>query len=530
MKPPFSRTLFELVREQAERFPDRPAVICGGRTATYRDLADGAGRIAASLQAHGLRRGDRVGILVNNRLEWLESCLGATALGAVAVPFSTWSKPAELAYLLADSEVAGLIAIDRFGAEDFSAAIAGVVPECPSLRFVVILGEGRRSGWIAYKDFRVAAPLDPLSPGEGASAADDALILYTSGSSARPKAVRLRHYAIIENGFNIGERMGLGPDDRVLLAPPLFWAYGACNALPATLTHGAALVLQGRFDAGEWIALVERHRCTAVYTLPSITGAVLRHPEFAPGRVASLRTGLMIGSPEEVRIAAEQLGAAQICNIYGSTEIYGNCCVTPHEWPLDRRMAGQGPPLPGVRLRVVDPGTGVVLPAGETGALEVAGYVTPGYCGASATHNDAAFTADGYFRTGDLGFVDGEDGFHFIARDSDIIKRAGINVSPAEIESLLLTHPGVAQAAVVGAAAGERGEAIVAFVVPKPSAVLVAEELRAHCRMLASSYKVPDHVELCAALPVTETGKLFRRGLRDMAENLIASASHKIKA
>src|SRR5206468_3153977 len=120
---------------------------------------------------------------------------------------------------------------------------------------------------------------------------------YTSGSSARPKAVRLQHFAVIENGFNIGERMALSPDDRVLLAPPLFWAYGACNAFPATLSHGAALVLQARFDPGEWIALVERHRCTAPYTLPSITGAVLRHKEFSRERVASLRTGLMIGSP-----------------------------------------------------------------------------------------------------------------------------------------------------------------------------------------------------------------------------------------
>ena len=190
-----------------------------------------------------------------------------------------------------------------------------------------MLGDAIRPDWIVYDEFRAAAaPLAPLSPGDGASAADDALILYTSGSSARPKAVRLQHYAIIENGFNIGERMGLDPEDRVLLAPPLFWAYGACNAFPATLSHGAALVLQGRFEAGEWIGLVERHRCTAAYTLPSITGAVLRHPEFAPQRVASLRTGLMIGSAQEVRIAAERLGAAAICNIYGSTETYGNCC------------------------------------------------------------------------------------------------------------------------------------------------------------------------------------------------------------
>jgi fatty-acyl-CoA synthase len=523
MQPPYSRTLFELVREQAERFPDHAAVICGERVARYRDLADGAGRIAAALKGHGIGRGERVGILIGNRLEWLEACLGAAALGAVAVPFSTWSKPPELAYLLADSEVSALLARDRFGDQDFASAIARIAPDCPRLRLVVLLGDDLRPGWIAYRDFRAGptAPIAPPSPGEGASAMDDALILYTSGSSARPKAVRLRHYAVIENGFNIGERMGLGPDDRVLLAPPLFWAYGACNALPATLTHGAALVLQERFEAGAWIALAERHRCTAAYTLPSITGAVLRHPEFARERVASLRTGLMIGAPEEVRAAAERLGAVQICNIYGSTESYGNCCVTPCAWPLERRMAGQGPPLPGVRLRIIEPRSGATLPPGATGALEVSGYVTPGYCGASAAYNDTVFTEDGWFRTGDLGFIDEEGGFHFVARDADIIKRAGINVSPAEIEALLLAHPGVAQAAAVGAAAGERGEAIIAFVVPQPSAALDAEALRAHCRALASSYKVPDHIELCAALPVTETGKLFRRGLRERAEILM---------
>src|SRR5260370_10975048 len=139
--------------------------------------------------------------------------------------------------------------------------------------------------------------------------------------------------------------MGLGPDDRVLLAPPLFWSYGAANALPATLTHGATLVLQGRFEAGEWIGLVERHRCTAVYTLPSMTGAALRHPEFRPVRVNSLRTGLMIGSPQEVRIAAEELGAAQICNIYGSTGNYGHHCAPPGRRPLVRPTPGHRPPV-----------------------------------------------------------------------------------------------------------------------------------------------------------------------------------------
>jgi fatty-acyl-CoA synthase len=524
MRPPYSRTLFDLLREQAERAPAAVAAICGARQVSYRALLDGAARIAGALQARGIGRGERVGILVENRPEWLEACFGAAALGAVAVPFSTWSKPGELAYLLADSEVAALVATAGFAGQDFAATLARLLPEgAPRLRLVVMLGGAPHAGWTSWEDFRAGAPpLAPLPPGAGAGAADDALILYTSGSSARPKAVRLQHFALIENGFDIGERMALSPPDRVLLAPPLFWAYGAANALPATFTHGAALVLQSRFEPGEWIGLVERHRVTAIYTLPSITGAVLRHPDFRRDRLRSLRTGLTIGSPEEVRIAAEDLGAAQICNIYGATETYGNCAVTPCAWPLLRRMAGQGPPLPGVSLRIVDPESGGKLPAGATGALEVRGYLTPGYAGASARYNAAAFTADGWFRTGDLGFLDEAGEFHFAARGADIIKRAGINVSPAEVESLLLQHPAVAEAAVVGAAAGELGEAIVAFVVARPGAKIAGEEeLRAHCRSLASSYKVPDRITIRAALPTTETGKIFRRALREEAEKLV---------
>src|SRR5229473_4817379 len=148
MKPPDSGTLFDLLREQAGRYPHRPAVICGERVATYRDLAEGAGRIGAALRTHGIGRGDRVGILVNNRLEWLEACFGATSLGAVAVPFSTWSKPPELAYLLADSEVTALIAVDSFGGEDFAAALAALASDSPQPRLIVMLGDAKRPGWI----------------------------------------------------------------------------------------------------------------------------------------------------------------------------------------------------------------------------------------------------------------------------------------------------------------------------------------------------------------------------------------------
>ena len=175
---------------------------------------------------------------------------------------------------------------------------------------------------------------------------DTLVILYTSGSSNRPKAVPLAHGAAIENAFDIGARQGLGPEDRVLVSIPLFWSYGAVNALPAILSHGATMVLQDHFEPGGALDLIERWQCTALYTLPAMTNALVGHPEFDRARTRTLRTGVTIGAPQDIIKAAEELGAGEICNIYGATENYGNCCVTPYYWPLERRASCQGPPLP----------------------------------------------------------------------------------------------------------------------------------------------------------------------------------------
>jgi fatty-acyl-CoA synthase len=528
--------MFELLDEQASRHPDGLAVICGDRSLTYPELAQRARRAAGLLRAHGVRRGDRVGLLLNNRAEWLEIAFGAALLGAVLAPLSTWSTRAELEYLLADSEVSLVIALARFGREDFAAMLRDLLPELAqggrSARFprlhTVLLLEGRDGdGFPDYVAGAAArAPLETPPPGEGASARDDFVILYTSGSTSRPKAIPLAHYAVVENGFNIGERQGLGPQDRVLLSPPLFWTYGGVNALPATFSHGAALVLQARFEAGEALDLIERHGCTSLYTLPGMTDAMVRHADFRPERTRSLRRGMTIGSPQDVAKAATALGAHDICNIYGSSETGGNCCVTRHDWPLEHRANSQGHPLPGVEMRIVSVETGQVVGAGEPGVAEVRGpYVMRGYVGGSAQHNAAVFTADGWFRTGDIGTLTPEGEFNFLGRDNEMIKRAGINVSPAEVEDVLMQHDGVAQAGVVGVPSAERGEVIVAFVVPKAGAELDAKMLVEHCRAVASSYKVPDLFEILDALPTTVTGKLMRRELKTAAAQLVAAGA-----
>ena len=525
MRAPFSRTLPDLLDEMAGRQGRRPVVIDGDRVIDYAELALRARRLAAGLRARGVKRADRIGILAPNRSEWLEICFGASAAGAVIVPISTWSKPAELAHIIDDAAIVTLFAVAGFAEEDFVAALRGIEAATPTLKMRVMVGAEPPDGWLAYEDF-FAPESSPLAPGDAPSAADDALILYTSGSTSKPKAVRLAHYGLIENGFNIGERQELGPEDRILASVPLFWAYGAANLLPAAFTHGAAIVLQSRFEPAEALDVIERQQCTAIYTLPGMTSALIAHPRFSAARTASLRTGLTIGSPQDILNAAERLGVSRICNIYGASETYGNCCVTPAAWPLARRAESQGPPLPGVSLRVVDAATGATLPPGEVGLIEVSGYLLPGYGGQSADLNASVFTADGWFRMGDLGRLNEQGELIFAGRDSEMIKRAGINISPAEVEDVLMQHAAVSQAAVVGASDAARGEIIVAFVVCAAGAQASEADLVAHCRALASRYKVPDRIEFVDRLPMTATGKVQRQALKVLVNGQPSQVQH----
>lgn len=503
MQAPEHLTVYGLLAAHAARQPDAPFVFSAEGTVTYGEMAAAAARVAGGLAAAGVGRGDRVGVLSDNRIAWLEVVFGAAALGAVVAPFSTWSTMAELGFLLNDAGVEILFTLENYGDKAFAREIAGLAAggKAPALRTIVAL-DGPD-----YASFGRDA-VEPQAAPE-----DTFVILYTSGSSSRPKCVPLAQGHAIQNGFNIGARQGLTADDRVLAAIPLFWSYGAVNALMATLGHGAALVLQPRFEAAGALDLIERFEATAIYTLPAMTNALVACPTFGPERTKSLRAGVTIGAPQDIAKAANELGAHAICNIYGQTESYGNCCVTPHDWPLDRRMACQGPPLPGVTVRIRDPETGADLPAGEIGEIEVSGFLTPGYAGDSAQHNAQVFTEDGFFRTGDLGVLDADGAIRFAGRRSEMIKRSGINVSPAEVEEALQTAPDVGLAGVAGVPDADKGEIIVAFVVPRPGAAPDAAGLAAHCRTLLSSYKLPDRIFFAETLPLTPTGKLMRREL-----------------
>ena len=517
---PASRTLGGLLDEMAAARPKAEAVVFRGERLDYGGLQARADEFARALMAAGIGRGDRVALLVSNRPEWLVAAFAAAKIGAVTAAVSTFSSTRELAYMLEHSGAKALVMLDAFRGRDFLAALREHRGRLPDLRVVVKLDGEPAEGFATPAQFLARAPsvdIAALAAAQRAVRPEDILfILYTSGSTAAPKGVQLAHGPLIQNGFDIGERMHLGPGDRLWLAVPLFWSFGSANALPAMMTHGGTVVLQESFEAGEAIRLIEEERCSVYYGVGNMARALLAHPEHPGRRLGTMRTGLTIGPPEDIAMTIEALGADELCNVYGATETYGNCAVSDALDPLALRLSTQGLPLPGMTIRAVDPLTREPLAAGEAGELAVKGYVTPGYL--RAPELDAgAFDEEGWFLTGDLGAV-GQDGrVRFRGRLKEMIKTGGANVSPLEVEEVLRQHPGIVEAYVVGLPDSAKGEIVAAAVELRAGAEADAAAILAFCRERLASYKVPARLRFrtAAEFPRTATGKIDKPRLRE---------------
>lgn len=537
--PPDCATLPELLDFQAKLRPDSPALVAGASRYSYRELAEKAAIFAAALSGLGVKSSSHVALLAPNIGEWMVAAFGALRLGIRLDTFNTWVRSWDLHHLLEASRTEVLIMVGAVRSSDMLGELRELVPELwaaepgklssaqfPSLKHVIVIGETPGdgtfpSGALRFNDLMQQAAVAAPPPREAVGSAP-ALVLYTSGTTQHPKAVPLKHRHMIENGFAIGTRMGLSSDDRVWLSSPLFWSFGGANAAMATMTHGACLVLQERFTPQEAAKVLAAEHCTAAYLLPSIAMALIEKVGPEMRAIASLRTGLIIGRPEEVERAVVELNIPELCNIYGSTEVYGNCCVTPHTLPLEERLVSQGPPLQGVEVRVVDMETGTNLPPGSPGEMQVRGRVMDGYIG-NPEATRAALTDDGWYRTGDTGLVRADGGIQFIGRHTDMIKTSGINVSPSEVEGFIATHAAVEEVAVVGAPHPTRGEVTVAFVVLAPGSGVSGEDLKECCKKSMAGFKVPWTVQVVDELPRTPTGKMVRKDLREAAAKIVDS-------
>jgi len=520
---PEARTLGGALDEVATWAAARPAILYAGDTLSYAQLRDASRAAARALQSAGVGRGDRVALLDGNRPDWIVAAFGVLRLGATVVPINTWYRASEIAWLLRHSGARAVVCAPSVRGIDFASMLAKVLPElassepgrlhsaaAPLLRTVAFSGPPA-AGALSWLEMTAAA--DSTSS-DDASPEDAAFILYTSGSTAEPKGVTLHHRGLVENGHAIGERRDITPDDRVWVGAPLFYALGAANAMPAGLTRGAALVLQDFFEAERAISVIESTQSTVYYGVGAMSHAILNHSAYARERVASLRKGNAGLGAAYKRLTLIEMGIDRATPSYGLTESYGNATGGLPDDDLETKLDTEGAPLPGIEIRIVDPADGTPLGRGRPGLILLRGNVTSGYF-ASPELTAAAFRADGWFDTGDLGELDRAGRLIFHARLKEVIKSNGVNVSPLEVERLLASHPSVRDAFVVGVPDQTLGELIVAVVVPRQH--VREDELKAFIKSSAASFKVPHHIVFREdeAVPRLPSGKVPRYVLRE---------------
>ncbi len=529
------QTLGAFLDAAAAHAPGREALAWAERDVvserrTWAELRDASRLAARTLLGVGVGKGTRVGLLCPNRPEWLPLAFGALRLGAVLVPFSTLWKREEIAYGLTHGDVQVLLARAGFRKHDYLADLTALVPELddtapgrlqvadfPALRRVILLAPGthRRGGTRGAERWHELAPAADdaflAAVERTVSPTDVATVFFTSGTTAQAKAVVHAHGALTTSGARIGEALGITADDAWWGHMPLFWSGGFILGALATMSRGGRLVLQEQVDAGSALTLLEAERCTVMAGWHQ-AGPLLEHHAFAPHRV-HLRKGSYHA------LADRLLGPEHVAvGMYGMSETA--TCVACARWddPPAVRRETFGRPLDGMDVRIVDPESRRPVAGGEQGEIIVKGpTLMEGYYRVPRTET---FDPEGYFHTGDLGWLDGDGCLHFAGRLKDVIKTAGVNVAAAEVEEALARHPAVKAAHVVGVSHPTRGENVAAFVVARPGEEPDPAALADFVRAALASYKVPRHVFVIdeAAVPRTATGKIEKPALRREAE------------
>ncbi|MFH1349393.1 MAG: AMP-binding protein [Pseudomonadota bacterium] len=531
MDHPGSKTLGDFLDEMASRFPENEAIVFKEERYTYKDFQDQANRIAKGLIKLGLKKGDKVATLINNRPEWLFLAFGVAKAGGIYVPLSTFYRSRELKYALGHCEIKMLFTIGEFLRHDFLKMVRDLLPGLdgaapgearfegfPDLQCVVSLDE-KTPGTYLWEDILKLGediPDAELERAQSVVKGDDLVyILLTSGTTAHPKAVQLLHHPVIENPFNIGERQHFTPEDRLWVAIPVFYGMFSTNAMTAMMGHGGTMVIQEFFDPAEALRLIEKERCTIIYGFYNMLSAILNHPDRAKRDLSSVRTGSTIGKAEEMRLMAEL--APKICHIYGLTESYGNSHLTDSDDPMELKCQSPGKPLPGFDTRVADMETGETLPPGEIGELCLKGHVTPAYF-KDPENNEKAFDKEGWFHTGDLVRVDEENNMYFVSRLKEMLKVGGINVSPATVENYLMSNPKIKEVHVIGYPDEKKDEVVMAVVELKKDEKATEEEIIQFCKGKIASYCVPAYVHFLDGeeWPKTSSGKVPQKMVKEL--------------
>lgn len=489
--------------------PDQVAVVTDEHHETYAELREAAGRWAALLSSRGVGKGDRVAMFATNRPSTLHALFGVLVLGGTIVPMNYRARGEEVAYLIRDSGAGLVVTEDRY-VDSISAV--GLPREQ-----LLTLDEGERE----------AAALEPLAETAEVDDAAVAILLYTSGTTSLPKGVMLTHTGFSTYVLGNGEAADGQEHGVTLLAAPLYHVAGL-TALTQALFSGRQVVLLPQFEAGAWLEAVAKHQVTHAFLVPSMLALLLRHPAFDSADLSSLEMLTYGAAPMPAAVLREAVQRfpknVSFSGAYGQTETNSTVAVlgpddhrmegTPEEIELKRkRLASVGKPLPDVEVRIVD-ALGDPVGPNRTGEVQLrTARAMAGYWGARSADTRVTVDEEGWVHTGDLGYLD-DDGYLFLTgRASDLIIRGGENISPGEIEAVLVQHPEVQEAVAFGVPDDQWGERVFAAVVLKQGAAATGEQLVELCKKQLAGSKRPEMVFVVSDFPRTATGKVLRRSM-----------------
>lgn len=522
-------TVQDALNRAAALAPDVEALVAPDGRLTFAELAERVARMRAALAAHGIGKGDHVGLCLGNSIAFEVLFLALGTLGAVSVPINTRLKADEIAYALRQSRVSCLFTADTLLNADFIATLREIAPgletalpdpALPDLREIVVLGGNVPAGcraWDAY--FNTEAP----DPGPQATPDDTLLIQYTSGTTAYPKGVMLTHRNMLGNGFVSGQRIGLRTGDRFHSSRPFFHVAGTTLSIMACLQNLATLVTMTRFDPAEALAMLEAERCTHFSGNDTMALMLLNHPDRA-SRGLHLRGGWIAGSQAVLRRFAAEMGAVEVVSGYGLSEASPNVAQSCWWEPEEVRTGGRMRPQPGLKVRLIDPATGAPAGPDQTGEIQVRGWsVMQGYYDMPEKTAET-LSPDGWLATGDLGRMGADGRLEFVGRLKNIVRVGGENVSPEEIEDRLHQHPAIKQAQVVGVPDDRLVEVCAAFVILNEGAAISPQDLMEWSKDRMAGFKVPRHVWIVDGfdqIGMTASAKIQKTKLADHARALL---------
>ncbi|KSW27832.1 MULTISPECIES: AMP-binding protein [unclassified Pseudomonas] len=538
-KPLLAMTIGAAFDDTASRFADREALVVRHQNLryTWAQLAEVVNATARAFLALGLRQGDRLGIWAPNCAQWCITQFASAKIGAVLVNINPAYRANELEYALKQSGCRWLVCADAFKTSDYHGMLAELLPELrdcrpgelnsarlPELSGVVSLAAQAPAGflrWDQLEGIGASVSAEELAQRQALLQFDEPInIQYTSGTTGFPKGATLSHYNILNNGYMVGESIGLTEHDRLVIPVPLYHCFGMVMGNLGCMTHGATMIYPApSFEPEATLAAVAEERATALYGVPTMFIAELDHPRRAEFDLSSLRTGIMAGATcpiEVMRRVINEMHMAEVQIAYGMTETSPVSLQTGPDDELEIRVTTVGRTQPHLESKIID-GDGRIVPRGTIGELCTRGYsVMLGYWNNPQATAEAISPAR-WMLTGDLAVMDEAGNVRIVGRSKDMIIRGGENIYPREIEEFLYTHHAVADAQVIGIPDDKYGEELVAWVKFHPGHGVDEEELRAFCKARIAHFKVPRYFRFCDEFPMTVTGKIQKFRMREIS-------------